>query len=417
MGGVFTNQPVNNEQIRQDTSSTDAAVEQRWRLFFEQSPLSIQIFAPDGQTIDFNPAWSRLFGLGNEEACAFNVLKDPNLEQSGALNLIRRAFAGEVVFVPPVQFPVRNHPTDMRWIGGTLFPVITPDGVLREVVVVHHDITELKQAEATLRDLNSILESRVAERTAALQKSEAELRAALDAERALNQLKTSFVGMVSHEFRTPLGVIQSAADLLQRHGDRLTVEQREQQIRSIQHAIRRMSGMMEDILLLGRLDGRQYQPRWMPIHLPEWIARNLSGFCPASSDRDRVTIKVLDDACSRELMFDETLMHHILGNLLSNACKYSAPEDPVDITLKSCKPELVLSIEDRGIGIESEEQAHLFDGFFRASNVGNRPGSGLGLVITQRCVQRMGGRLELESRLGEGSTFYVYLPAMEKAPR
>jgi len=199
------------------SASSSPAGDLRWELLFEQSPLSVQIFSPDGRTIRFNPAWKNLFGLSDEDAYAFNVLEAPDLIESGAIHDIRKAFQGEVVFVPPVPFPVRGRPQDIRWIGGTLFPVITPDGVLREVVVIHHDITELKEAEETMRRLNDILEERVATRTAELKTSEENLRVALDAERQLNRLKTAFVGMVSHEFRTPLGVINTATEILGRY--------------------------------------------------------------------------------------------------------------------------------------------------------------------------------------------------------
>ena len=226
----------------------------RWELLFEQSPLSIQIFSPDGRTIRFNPAWENLFGLTHEEAYAFNVLQAPDLIESGAIHHIRKAFQGEVVFVPPVPFPVRGKPQEIRWIGGTLFPVITPDGVLQEVVVIHHDITELKEAEETMRRLNEILEERVVTRTAELKASEENLRTALDAERQINLLKTSFVGMVSHEFRTPLGIISTATELLSRYDSRLSSDQRSQYTRSIMGAVKRMTGMLEHILLLARID-------------------------------------------------------------------------------------------------------------------------------------------------------------------
>lgn len=388
--------------------------EERWRLLFEQSPLSIQIFSPDGQTIRFNRAWSNLFGLSDDEAYAFNVLQDPVLEQTGALNHIRRAFAGEIVFVPPVKFPVRNHPTDMRWIGGTVFPVITPDGILREVVVVHHDITELKQAEETLRDLNQILEARVAERTAELRKSELDLRAALDAERALNLLKTSFVGMVSHEFRTPLGVIQSATDLLQRHGERLDPGERDNQFASIQQAVRRMAGMMEHILLLGRLDGRHYHLKPVRIDLAAWIGEHLHVMCPAPADTARIRIEAAAGHDLHETHLDEALLLHILGNLLSNACKYSPPETPVIVRLFRSGTTVAIEVVDRGIGISEADQRHLFEGFFRASNVGSRPGSGLGLTIARRCAERMGGTVTAASTPGQGSTFRVTLPVEAK---
>ena len=394
--------------------SSDTVADQRWRLLFEQSPLSIQIFNPSGQTIRFNRAWSQLFGLSDEEAYAFNVLQDPNLEQAGALELIRRAFAGEVVFVPPLQFPVRHDPTQMRWIGGTLYPVITPDGVLREVVVIHHDITELKEAEATLRYLNVILEARVAERTAELRASEEELRKALDVERELNVLKSRFVDMVSHEFRTPLGIIQSATELLQRHHDKLGPEQRARQTHSILNAVKRMADMMEDILLLGRMDSERHLPRCTMIDLPEWFRQNLDALCPDHEDQARIELVVCDRLKLESVLLDELLLLHVLANLISNACKYSPRESKINVTLQAGDSGLCISIQDHGIGIADEEQTRLFEDFYRASNVGNRPGSGLGLTIAHRCAQRMDARLELDSKLGEGTTFRLHVPLVKE---
>ena len=139
------------------------ATEQRWRLLFEQSPLSIQIFAPDGQTKLFNQAWRDLFRLSDEEGYRFNVLKDPDLNASGAIQLIKLAFEGQPVTVPPVPFPVATDPPQQRWIGGVLYPVKDSDGRVLEVVTIHHDITEMKQAEEAMQSLNQILEQRVAE--------------------------------------------------------------------------------------------------------------------------------------------------------------------------------------------------------------------------------------------------------------
>jgi PAS domain S-box-containing protein len=405
----------------------------RWELLFEQSPLSIQIFAPDGRTIRFNPAWENLFGLSHEEAYAFNVLEAPDLIESGAVHLIRKAFEGEVVFVPPVPFPVRGRPQDIRWIGGTLFPVITPDGVLREVVVVHHDITELKEAEETMRRLNEILEERVATRTTELRASEENLRAALDVERQLNLLKTSFVGMVSHEFRTPLGIINTAAELLDRHHDKLSAAQRTQYTGSIIGAVKRMSGMMEHILLLARIDSGNVALVLTEIDLAAWLPETLGEMkhlCPSKSScpnqappaavrgvaeepcdiRHDILLHIDPSEALRHACLDESLLHHIVGNLFSNACKYSPPGSPVEISLLHREAHLVLSIRDHGIGIPENEQAHLFDGFFRASNVGTLPGTGLGLAITRRCVELLGGDISLESRTDHGATFTVTLP-------
>ncbi len=396
----------------------------RWDQLFEQSPLSIQIFAPDGRTIRFNPAWKNLFGLSDEEAYAFNVLQAPDLIESGAVHLISKAFAGEVVFVPPVPFPVREKPQTIRWIGGTVFPVISPDAVLLEVVVVHHDITELKEAEETMRRLNEILEERVVTRTAELKAAEASLQIALDAERQLNNIKTAFVGMVSHEFRTPLGIINAAAEVLSRYHDRLTSDQREQHTATILSAVRRMTGMMEHILLLSHIDSGKLALSYVEIDLVAWLSKTLAEIkqtcpsqqlCPQDGHAScllthEIRMNIDSSEVLRRAVLDESMLHHIVGNLFSNACKYSAPEQPIDIGLHYLSPHLILTIRDHGIGIPENEQDQLFDGFFRGSNVGTLSGTGLGLAITHRCVELLGGSIKVTSRSGCGTTFTVTLP-------
>ncbi len=408
-----------------------SASELRWDLLFEQSPLSIQVFAPDGRTIRFNPAWESLFGLSREEAYAFNVLHAPDLIESGAIHSIRKAFEGEVVFVPPVPFPVKGKPQEIRWIGGTLYPVITPDGVLLEVVVIHHDITELKEAEETMRRLNEILEERVTTRTAELRASEDNLRTALDAERQINLLKTSFVGMVSHEFRTPLGIIHTATELLSRYDGRLTTDQRSQYTGSIMGAVKRMTGMMEHILLLARIDSGNVVLAPTRIDLSAWLPKTLReintscpsrDICPNHSPAElenpephcpvehEVLLEIDPAEQLRRVRLDESLLHHIVGNLFSNACKYSPPGSRIRITLRHTPPQLVFAVQNAGDAIPEDEQTHLFEGFFRGSNVGNTPGTGLGLAITHRCVELLGGTIRLESGNGSGTTFTVTLP-------
>lgn len=382
----------------------------RWELLFEQSPLSIQIFAPDGRTIRFNSAWKNLFGLADDEAYAFNVLQAPDLIESGAIHHIRKAFHGEVVFVPPVPFPVRGKPQEIRWIGGTLYPVITPDGILREVVVIHHDITELKEAEETMRRLNEILEERVATRTAELATSEENLRIALDAERQINLLKTSFVGMVSHEFRTPLGVISAATEILTRYHERLTAEQRVEHTQSILGAVKRMTGMMEHILLLARIDSGKHPLNPATIDLPAWIQKNVIELQNACPFEHQVTWEIHDHDLLKNAFLDESLLHHIFTNLFTNACKYSPPNSPIHLTLLAKNAQFHLAIHNQGPPIPADDQGQLFEGFYRGSNVGNLPGTGLGLAITRRCVELLGGTIHLDSRHGHGTTFTVTLP-------
>jgi signal transduction histidine kinase len=294
-------------------------------------------------------------------------------------------------------------------------------------VVIHHDITELKEAEETMRRLNEILEQRVASRTAELRASEESLRAALDAERQLNLLKTSFVGMVSHEFRTPLGIISTATELLSRHHDKLPPEQRAQYLGSILAAVRRMTGMMEHILLLSRIDSARIELHFAETDLAAWLPKTLAEIRSTCPSRDLCACRAQegDGPCPggheirlhidpapelRRAVFDESLLHHIVGNLFSNACKYSPPDSPVEIALHHHAPNLILTVRDHGRGIPENEQARLFDGFFRGSNVGNTPGTGLGLAITRRCVELLGGTIAVESAANRGTAFTVTLP-------
>jgi signal transduction histidine kinase len=333
-----------------------------------------------------------------------------------------------------VPFPLTGDPPATRWIGGTLYPVTGPDGDLLEVVVIHHDITELKEAEETTRRLNEILEERVATRTAELSASEGHLRIALDAERQINLLKTSFVGMVSHEFRTPLGIINTATELLSRYDGKLSTDQRSQYTGSIMGAVKRMTGMMEHILLLARIDSGNVALALTPIDLTTWLPKTLAeiksscpsqDFCPSHSPADNRPLENQESTCPiehevrleidpsdalRHARLDEALLHHIVGNLFSNACKYSPPGSPIDITLRHQAPHLVLTIRNQGPGIPEDEQAHLFEGFFRGSNVGNLPGTGLGLAITHRCVELLGGSIGLQSSATNDTTFTVTLP-------
>jgi len=382
----------------------------RWELMFEQSPLSIQVFARDGRTIRFNPAWQKLFGLTTEQAYAFNVLENADLIESGAIHVIRKAFEGEVVYVPPVPFPVVGRPEENRWIGGTLFPVITPDGVLREVVVIHHDITELKEAEETMRRLNEILEERVATRTSELKASEEYLRSALDAERQLHRLKTSFIGMVSHEFRTPLSIIHTATELINRHYDRLTAVQLSQYTGTILTAVHRMTGMMEHILLLARIDSGKVLLARKEIDLTTWLPMTLAEIKDSCTIEHKLQLHIASSPELQQALLDESLLHHIVSNLYTNACKYSPCHTAIEISLSAHDSQLTLCFRDHGCGIPADEQAHLFDGFFRGSNVGNTPGTGLGLAITRRCIELLDGTIALDSRINHGTTFTVTLP-------
>jgi signal transduction histidine kinase len=238
-------------------------------------------------------------------------------------------------------------------------------------------------------------------------KAESELHRTLAREMELNQLKSNFVSMVSHEFRTPLGIIQSSAELLRDFYQKMLPAERDEQLESIARNTRRMAGMMEEILVLCRLDAGNldFQP----------AALDLNAFCRRAIDEvlsatnRRCQIKLSLNPVPAQARADEQLLGHIFTNLLSNAVKYSEPGATVHFALERDGPDAVCTVRDQGIGISEEDQQHLFKAFYRGGNVGTRPGTGLGLLLVKRCVDLHGGKLQLNSRVGEGTTVTVRL--------
>ncbi len=389
------------------------ANEQRWRLLFEQSPLSIQIFSPNGQTRQFNQAWRDLFRLSDEQGLSFNVLQAPDLAASGATQLIRRAFDGEPVSVPPVLFPVNTDPPQQRWIGGVLYPVKDKAGKVLEVVVIHHDITEMKRAEEAMQALNQTLENRVAKRTTELEAAQVGLARALEAERELGNLKSRFVSMVSHEFRTPLGVIMSAVELLQHYEDRLPAEQKAELLSDIRGATTAMAGLMEQVLLLGRVEAGKLGFRPVLVDLPVFAQKLAAETCAATRNRCPIVVECGPDLFGSQA--DETLLRHILSNLLSNAVKYSPPGSEILFRLERANDDALCLVKDHGIGIPEMDRPHLYEAFHRCENVGEIQGTGLGLVIVKRCVEMHSGHISFESETGQGTTFTVRLPLFAQA--
>lgn len=253
-----------------------------------------------------------------------------------------------------------------------------------------------------------LVERVVAERTGELVRAERELRAALAHERELHELKTNFVNLVSHEFRTPLGIILASAGILEKYLDRLAPEERDEHLRDIAGSTRHMAGLMEEVLLLGRVEAGRLECAPAPL--------DLASFCAELADELRSST---DGVCPIELQTsgleaparaDAGLLRHIFTNLLSNAVKYSPPGSPVSFRARRESTDAHFEISDRGIGIPADELPHLFTAFRRAKNVGTISGSGLGLVIVKRCVEVHGGEISLEKNPGPGIAARVRLP-------
>ncbi len=238
-------------------------------------------------------------------------------------------------------------------------------------------------------------------------RAEAEIHHALAKEKELGELKSRFVTMTSHEFRTPLTTILSSAELLKDYGYRWSEEKKIQHLERIIVAVKHMTQLLNEVLLIGKAEAGklEYSPS----------ALNLSQFChdlveemQTATNNHKIVFNY--QCCFNWIELDEKLLRHVLSNLLSNAIKYSPAGGSVYFDLVCDYEQATFRVRDEGIGIPESERSQLFDSFYRASNVGTISGTGLGLAIVKRAVDLHGGKIAVESVVGVGTTFIVSLP-------
>ncbi|MBD2729504.1 hybrid sensor histidine kinase/response regulator [Nostoc sp. FACHB-892] len=241
-----------------------------------------------------------------------------------------------------------------------------------------------------------------------LRESEERTRQALAKEQELNELKSNFVAMVSHEFRTPMTTIRTAVDILEYNSKKLTDERRTKYFDRIQNAINQMLHLLDEILFLSKTEAAklEYKPTLV----------DLVNFCTELTDILQVnagsqhSIIFTFQGESTQAQMDEDLLNFIFTNLISNAIKYS-PQNSIIWFDLICKDGLAtFQVRDHGMGIPLKDQTSLFQAFYRASNVGVIQGTGLGLTIVKKCVELHGGHIQLESEQDVGTTVIVTLP-------
>jgi PAS domain S-box-containing protein len=359
--------------------------QERFSKAFRASPVFLSIARlSDGKFVEVNEAFLQSSGYTREEVIGrtsadlglWTNLDDRN---SFLLEVQNRGFA-------------RQHEVILRSRNGRL-----------DTVLVSAELINIEGQDHILA---------VGLNITARKKAEEKMRQALEREKELSRLKTNFVTLVSHEFRTPLGIIMSAADILKKYFDRLAPERRGEHLQDIQDAIRRMAELIDEVLLLARVEAGKMEYKPVPLDLRAFCLRlrdemQSSGHTPA--------IAVTTKPFTTNATADESLLRHIFINLLSNALKYSQPGGEVVFSIARHANDAIFEVRDRGIGILPEDLPELFQTFHRGANVGERPGTGLGLVIVKRCVELHGGSIDVQSREGAGTTVIVRLPLFTAA--
>jgi PAS domain S-box-containing protein len=241
--------------------------------------------------------------------------------------------------------------------------------------------------------------------------AELEIKRALKKEQELNEIKSRFVSMVSHDFRVHLSVILTSSDLLKVYSDQFDAEKKLKFLDTIQTSVKNMNNLLEDVLFIGKnsVNKIDFQPVKLNIEL--FCREIIEQIELISGQKYKFIFKSSGEAYLAEI--DEKLLLKILTNLLSNAVKYSPEGGNIYFQLVCEQEQVIFEIKDSGIGIPESAQAHLFEGFHRASNVGSIPGTGLGLAITKQAVDLHGGKIKVESQVGMGTTFTIVLPRFQ----
>jgi signal transduction histidine kinase len=240
-----------------------------------------------------------------------------------------------------------------------------------------------------------------------LQKTKEDLRQALEKEKDLNELKSRFVSMASHEFRTPLTTMLSSLSLVTKYGEQKDTENQLKHVGKIKTSINNLTDILNDFLSVSKLEEGKIENLPEGINLKNFINEIISDMLGMAQNNQQISLSY---SGNEYVVLDKKLVKNILFNLISNALKFSPNGGTVEVIVKVQNSSLRISVKDSGIGIPKEDQEHLFERFFRGNNATHIQGTGLGLAIVARYAELMNASLDFESKENKGTTFTIIIP-------
>lgn len=382
-------------RIEQELKQLNEELEERVNQRTEELHRSQELYNlisrnfPNGTIKVLDPSFNYIFAEGRE-LFKFGITSKDLIGKSyidrlpkevrptvlNVLNQVKEGAPGQV------HIEYENHNYEINCV-----PLMGSAGRVHSLLVVEMNITPLKLAEA-------------------------EILKALNQERELNEMKSRFVAMASHEFRTPLSAILSSVDLIKRLNEQQApVDKVEKHIARIKSSVKNLTSILNDFLSLEKLEAGLVNPDYSRINIRELIDEVVTEAMTLSSKSISTKINTVGDSA---VISDKNFLHNILLNLLSNAVKYSKENGKVTVSIKVSPTNFTIAVSDTGIGIPKEEQKLLFDRFFRASNVTNIKGTGLGLHIVKRYLDILSASIKFESEPNIGTTFTIKIPNHEQ---
>lgn len=344
----------------------------------------------EGMWTFLNPAWTEITGFSIEESIGKNFLDfvHPDDRQRN-IELFKPLIAREKDFCRHI----------VRYL--------TKDGNSKFIEVhARLIVSNSGQILGTAGSLSDVNDRILAEE--ARKQAETEIRNALEREKELNEMKSRFVSMISHEFRTPLTTIFSSTELIERYHHKWSEEKKGEHLTRIKKSCIELTEMLDLVLTFSKAEAGKLTFNPAPMNLTKFCDEIISEFQLQAIDTHKITYSY--NGLSNDLFLDEKLLKHILTNLLSNAIKYSPQGGDIFLNVTQNDNNLIFAIKDQGIGIPAEEQKNLFEMFYRTQNVGNIKGTGLGLAIVKKAIEIQGGFIKFESEINKGTTFIISIP-------
>ena len=388
--------------------------EEQLRLFVKYTPAAVAMFDNEMRYIIASKAWSRDYGIQEKEIIGrihYDVF--PEIKEMAEWKAIhQRCLKGEVIKREEDRFERQDGSAD--WLHWEIHPWWTANDEIGGIIMFSEVITERKEAERKIRELNEQLEQRVQERTAELEAANESLIAAYDAAEAASRAKSIFLANMSHEIRTPMNAIIGFSQLMQRDTD-ITAAQREN-LNIIVRACEHLLSLINDVLEMSKIEAGRTQVNISTFDLHE-LLKELDYMFRIRTDEKQIHWEIFMDSNLPHLVStDEGKLRQILLNLLSNAVKFTQQGG---IILRASLETVVednfllrFSVEDTGSGIDAKDAEKIFEPFHQSdSGVASKEGTGLGLAISREFIRLLGGELELDSTLGKGSIFHFAIMA------